>query len=267
MSTPPPCDWPINTDCCPDWDTYDPAVQANATTWATQILNSLTGYRYAQCPVTYRPCGPKCLTGFGYLSWPVNAPSTGSGFAWMTPYVDAGVWRNCGCSGGCSCRASQEVPFPTSVAAVTEVMIDGVVLAATNYRLDSYRGIPVLVRTDGEPWPECQDMDADPDEVGAFTITYQPGEVLPLAGQLAAGELACEFAKACVGGDCVLPQQLASMTRNGVEIQVSDPTELLAQGLTGVANVDLWIRSVNPYRRSQRSRVMSPDLAGPRFNV
>lgn len=267
VPAPGPCDWPIDTTCCPDWDTYPAGVQANATAWATSILDSLTGRRFSQCAVNYRPCGPRCQMGFGYFTWPVGAPANGAGYPWMTPFIDAGVWRNCGCAGGCSCKASQEVPFPEPVANVVSVLIDGVVLDASAYRLDKYRGTPVLVRTDGGAWPQCQDMDADPDEEGAFVIVYQPGETLPLAGRIAAGELACEFAKACTGGDCVLPQQLASMSRNGVEIQVADPTELLANGLTGVANVDLWIRSVNPYARAQRSRVYSPDLAGPRYSL
>lgn len=266
--TPPgPCDWPINTDCCPTWDSYPAELQDAATAWATQILDALTGRQFAQCPVNYRPCGPRCEFGSGYFTWPVGAPANGAGFPWMTPFIDAGVWRNCGCAGGCSCRASHEVPFPTPVAEVIEVNIDGVELDSSAYRLDIYRGAPVLVRTDGEPWPQCQDMDADADEAGAFVIVYRPGKMLPLAGEIAAGELACEFAKLCTGGDCVLPQQLASMSRNGVEIQVSDPTELLGQGLTGIANVDMWIRAVNPYRRAQPSRVYSPDLSGPRFTV
>lgn len=179
---------------------------------------------------------------------------------WMIPWIDNGVWRNCGCAGPCSCRAACEVPFPGPVASVTEVMVDGIIIPSTSYRMDTYRGTPTLVRTDGLCWPECQDMDADPDEAGAFTITYQPGELLPSAGQTAAGLLACEFAKACVGGDCVLPQQLASLTRNGVEVTVVDPATLLDNGLTGVANVDLWVRSVNPTGKRQRSRVLSSDL-------
>lgn len=263
-----PCDWPLNTTCCPDWDTADPDVQAAAEAWATEILDALSGRRFAQCPVNYRPCGPRCLTGFGYLTWPVGAPqSSGTGGPWMTPFIDSGIWRNCGCAGGCSCRASQEVPFPTPVAAVTEVMIDGVVLDPSAYRLDLYKGIPVLVRTDGDAWPQCQDMDADADELGAFTITYQPGDPLPVAGQIAAGLLACEFMKACQGGDCVLPGELASMTRNGVEVSMVDPTSFFDNGLTGIRQVDLWLRSVNPFGRSQRSRVRSSDLAGPRFTV
>jgi hypothetical protein len=183
----------------------------------------------------------------------------------MIPYVDAGIWRNCGCTGGCNCRARCEVPFSSAVARVVEVRIDGLLLDPTAYRLDSYRGTPVLVRTDGDCWPTCQDMELDADEVGAFVIVYQPGELLPVAGQIAAGLLACEFAKDCVGAACALPQQLQSLSRNGIEVQVVDPATFLESGLTGIANVDRWIRSVNPRARIGRSWVYSPDVPGARL--
>jgi len=266
-SMPGPCDWPIDTTCCPDWNSFDPAVRARATTLATFILDGLTGRQFSQCPVNYRPCGPKCAGGGGYMSWPVGTPGvSGGGGPWMIPYIDAGVWRNCGCTGGCSCAARCEVPFPSSVASVASVTVDGLELDVSAYRLDSWRGIPRLVRVDGECWPECQDMNVGPDEVGSFVIVYQPGRPLPVAGQIAAGEYACEIAKACVGADCALPQQVANMSRNGVDIQLVDPVETAENGLTGLANVDLWIRSVNPARRAQRSRVASVDTYRGRFS-
>ena len=259
------CGWSLNTSCCTDWDTYDAAVQDAATTWATEILDALTGRRFSQCPVTVRPCGPRCQGWGGYATWPVNSPAAyGAAGTWITPYIDGlGVWRNCHCSGGCSCSASHEVPLPTPVAEVTEVMIDGVILDSSAYRVDNNR---ILVRIDGDPWPECQDMDLANDAVGAFAVTYSPGEPLPAAGEIAAGELACEFAKACSGsGECQLPGQLASLSRQGVDVEMVDPTSFLENGLTGLANVDLWIRSVNPVRLAQRSRVYSSDVRRGRF--
>jgi hypothetical protein len=109
-------------------------------------------------------------------------------------------------------------------------------------------------------------MNVNAGEVGSFVITYQPGRPLPVAGQIAAGEFACEIAKACVGADCALPQQMASLSRNGVDIEVVDPTTVAEEGLTGLPNVDLWIRSVNPARRAQRSRVASVDTYRGRFS-
>jgi hypothetical protein len=55
--------------------------------------------------------------------------------------------------------------------------------------------------------------------------------------------------------------------RQGVEISLPDPTELLDSGLTGVADVDLWIRAVNPSRKTHRPRVWSPDLDYPRMRT
>jgi len=261
-----PCNWSVNTACVPGWDELDPAVQSAATSWATYILWALTGRQFGPCSVTVRPCGPRCGGPAGYLTYPVGpGGSSGAGMPWMIPWIDNGIWRNCGCTGGCTCSATCEVALPGPVAAVDEVKVGGLVLDPSAYRVDGYRGIPILVRTDGDCWPQCQDMDAADTEPDTFTITYQRGTAVPVAGEIAAGELAGEFAKACTGGDCMLPQQLASLSRNGVEVQVVDPGQLLENGLTGIANVDLWIRAVNPARKAQRSRVYSTDAAGARY--
>lgn len=267
LAAPPgPCVWPIDVSCCEGWDDFSPEVQLRATTLATFVLDALTGRQFAQCEVSYRPCGPKCAGGAGYMVWPVGvAPVATSPGPWMIPFVDAGTWRNCVCPGSCSCAARCEVPFPTSVASITQVTVDGLVINPDAYRLDSWRGIPRLVRTDGGCWPDCQDMDVEPDAEGSFVITYAPGRPLPVAGQIAAGVLACEFAKACAGGDCALPQQLSSLSRNGVEVTVSDPTQLADNGLTGLYDVDLFIRAVNPHNLAQRPRVASPDSRRGRF--
>lgn len=261
-----PCSWALDTTCVANWATVPPAVQTAATEWAVQILWALSGRQYGACSVTLRPCGPRCGNSFGYLAFPVSSGGNSGGMGpWMVPWIDAGIWRNCGCAGGCSCHAPCEIGLPGPVYAIDEVRVDGVVLDPSAYRVDLMRGISVLVRIDGECWPDCQDMEADIDEPGAFSVTYQRGKPVPRSGQIAAGELAGEFAKACQGADCVLPQQLASLSRNGIEVSVVDPTEFLDNGLTGIRNVDLWIRAVNPYRRPARSRVLSPDIAGPRW--
>lgn len=268
-ATPPieegPCNWTVDTSCCPDWATLPPQAQSNGIAWATYILWSLTGRRYGPCSVTVRPCGRRCEGWGGYMTYPVDSQSaTGFPGAWMTPFVDgSGTWRNCVCPGACSCEASCQVLLPGPVAVVDEVMVDGVVLDPSAYRLDNGN---ILVRIDGEEcWPECQDMDLANDAVGAFAVTYQRGVAVPRAGQIAAGELACEFAKACAGGECQLPGQLASLSRQGVDVQMVDPSTFLDEGLTGIANVDLWIRSVNPARLAQRPRVYSGDVNRPRF--
>lgn len=253
-----PCNWALDLSCCPDWSTFDPAVQSAATAWATYLLWALTGRQYGPCSRSVRPCGKRCEGFGGYMTWPVDQPvSGGAAGPWMVPFVDNGVWRNCGCAGTCTCRATCEVVLEGPVAVVDAVLIDGVVLDPSAYRLDNGN---ILVRTDGECWPECQDMNVGPDEVGAFTVTYQKGVPVPRAGQIAAGKLACQFAKACGGGDCVLPQELQSLSRNQIEVQVIDPSALPESVLTGIADVDRWVRAVNPANLGARPYVRSSDI-------
>lgn len=260
------CDWTLDTGCCADWESYPPEVQDRASVWAVSILDALTGRRFQQCPTTVRPCGPSCRGWSGYMTFPVGSPSAvGAWGAWMIPFVDgSGTWRNCACPGACSCEARHQILLPTPAAAVTEVMVDGVVLTPdVDYRVDSGRW---LVRLDGEPWPQCQDMELANNAPGAFAVTYNPGEELPAAGSIAAGELACQFAKLCTGAeDCQLPGQMARLTRLGVQVEMVDPTTFLQDGLTGLPGVDLWVRSVNPGRLTQRARVFSPDVKRARF--
>lgn len=263
MSTPVPgavCSWTLDTTCCTGWDDYTPEVQASAAAWATEILDALTGRRFAKCPVKVRPCGTRCGWFGGYLTFPVGAPSmSGAGNPWMIPYIGTGgVWRNCTCGGACSCRATCEAHLSGPVAAIDEVMIDGVVIDPSGYRLDNGS---ILVRTDGDCWPECQNLNVADTEDDTWSVTYRPGEALPASAAIAAAKLACEFAKACVGGEgCALPEQLVSLSRNGVEVQVADPQLLLDAGLTGVQEADLFIRAYNPGRLKSRPFVLSPDV-------
>lgn len=260
------CDWVLDTSCCPGWDDYSPEIQATATAWAVGILDGLTGRQFSQCPVLVRPCGKRCGWYGGYLTYPVDsAQASGLGAPWMVPYIGAGgVWRNCMCGGSCTCRARCEAHLSGPIAEIIEVKVDGLVIDPAAYRLDYDRG-PVLVRTDGECWPECQDMNLSDDEPDTFSVQYQPGVPLPLIGQIAAGELACQFAKACAGdGDCTLPRQLQSLSRNGVQVEIVDPNLLMENGLTGYPNVDLFVKTVNPRRLARGPRVLSPDIHPPR---
>ena len=108
-------------------------------------------------------------------------------------------------------------------------------------------------------------MNLSDDEPGTFSVQYRPGAPLPRIGQIAAGELACQFAKACAGdADCTLPGQLQSLSRNGVQVEIVDPNLLMENGLTGYPNVDLFVKTVNPRRLQRGPRVLSPDVHPPR---
>lgn len=254
---PGPCDWPLDVSCVPLWDTYTNEQRSRAISWATFILDALTGRQFAQCPITVRPCGPACSMAFGYQTYPAMAPVSGAPGTWMSPYVLNGVWRNCGCAGGCTCAPACRVHLGRPVASVVEVKVDGLVLDPSAYTLVGQW----LARTDGgECWPSCQDAATPDTEEGTFSVTFSPGRALPVAGQTAAGLLAGEFIKACAGGDCVLPPQIASLTRQGVDVEFVSPETVFSDGRTGIREVDLFITAVNPSGLRRRARVMSPDV-------
>ena len=262
LAAPGPCEWPIDVTCDAAWAGYSDAVKLRATTLAVFVLDALTGRQFAQCPVTVRPCGPACTSFSGYQTFPVSAPSSGVPGPWMTPFVSGGTWRNCVCPGGCDCAPECRVDLRVPVASVTEVRVNGVVLDPAAYELTGRW----LARVDGgECWPSCQDPSVPDTEDGTFSVVFSPGLALPVAGQIAAGALASEFARACNGAACGLPAQISSLTRQGVEVEFVDPVEAIGSGRTGIREVDLFVQAVNPKSLAQRPRVYSPDL--PRHPV
>lgn len=254
------CELPVDTSCCPDWATYTAPVRANAEAWAGYILWALTGRQFGVCEVTVRPCYKRC-TPRSYETYGVWMDSPyGGGRSWI-PYLDSGEWRNCGCCGICCCGASCEIWLPGPVVAITEVAISGVAVDPLTYRVDDAE---LLVRQGGECWPECQDFDVAAGGTGSLSVTYTRGRALPVAGQLAAGRLACEFAKACVGADCAIPQEVVSVSRGGVQFELVNPTDSFQNGLTGIAEVDRFITAVNPNQLMAPPEVYSLDVFTPR---
>lgn len=255
--TPPCADWPITWIC--DVSAASPAVTGLAVTLATSVLWSLTGMRFGVCEVTTRPCRDDCYSEPFYTSlvpW-TDVPSGSFGYPY--PALIGGSWFNLGCgscNGMCSCSTVPEVRLPAPVYQVTEVKIDGVALPVTSYRLDNNR---LLVRTDGELWPICNDLNLEDTEPGTWSITAQYGEPIPSGASLAMGQLACEIIRSASGEDCALPPGVTQLIRQGVTIQYPDVGELFGLGRTGLYLVDMFVSTWNPYNLRQRSRVYSVD--------
>ena len=261
MAEPPaPCGWEPNYLCCDSWVTVSgSALGPQATEYATLVLWAATGRQYGLCDVTVRPCGRQCT----------NCPS---GFYWdsgsWVPYIFNGEWRNCWCgvgAGCCTCDPACQVYLPGPVAEVVSVTVDGTSLPASGgayFVLDEQW----LVRVDGTAcWPQCADQSLYPGDANAFEVTYRRGRAVPPALLSAAGSLACEYIKACQGGDCRLPSRVSSIARQGVNISMVDVNELLRFGLTGLKEVDEVIRALNPSGLKGRTRFYSPDLQVPRM--
>lgn len=257
-----PCEpWPIEP-CCelPD----DQALVERWQRVATRLLFMLSGRRWGpSCPLTVRPCKRACMDSFPWLtvSWGAAGP-------WV-PYIGAdGVWRNasvCGCASDCSCTELCEVKLEGPVHDIVEVNVDGVVLTpGDDYRVDAPN---LLVRTDGECWPECQDMAAPAGTDATFTVTYRTGLPLDVDAIAAVSELTCHLLKGCAPGSCGCKanRNVSRVTRQGYEIEMADPTLIYSEGRTGLPLADLWLAAVNPYRLTSPSRVFSPDYKRPRM--
>jgi hypothetical protein len=246
-----PAAWPLNTTGCTGWDQINADVKTAATDVATEVMWALSGRRFGLTAVTVRPCRRSCPDGADF--WRLQPLLSELPFGWL-----AGSW--CGCTAQeCHCAPTLcEVGLAGPVNAVTEVKQDGTVVPATSYVVQDHRW---LVRVDGECWPDCQDFTAGEDAPGAFVVTYQRGVPVPPGGQWAAGQLACEIAKAMTNDrECRLPRRVQSVVRQGVQRTFLDPAQLAKDGMTGLPEVDQWLGAVNPHRLPRDSVVWSPDL-------
>lgn len=255
----PPCGWVADYSECSDTSVLTdlPAEdQERFEGLAVEYLWRWTGKALGVCDVVVRPCRQDCWEGQSTFFGSGPRPA-GSG-PW-TPVVINGAWYNVGCgicSDDCSCTDTPAIRLPGPVASVSQIRIDGVVLPPDSYRVDNQK---LLIRTDGDRWPVCQDMSAAPSETDTWEITYQRGLPVPVGGQIAAGLLALELAKAaCNDKSCALPQRVQTVTRQGVTVAVLDSFDDIDTGHTGIWLIDAWVASIT--KPPVRSRVYSPDV-------
>lgn len=199
-----PCSAWVTTEeidaCCNLPESSNPfeliaALEQSATS-ASQLLYSLSGRQFSGlCERKVRPCRTGCSCDWQVLS------------RGHIIYWGGDSWY---CEGSpCGCRSLSRVKLSGyPVREIVEVKIDGVVLAASEYRLDERR---YVTRMNGSKWPSCQYLDLVDTEAGTFSITYQYGQTPPQMAKDAAAQLACEIYKACAAangldvGECVLP--------------------------------------------------------------
>lgn len=233
-------------------DDIAPARVAELADVATEILFYLSGRRYAgECVATVRPSrrvmGDRrrpsswgtlgWYSGWGYCNGPLNLNEPNLGLM-------------CGCD---PIRSVTLGAYP--VTAITEVLIDGVVLSPSAYRLDGGRE---LVRTDGHTWPLHQDMNLNPPAVGTFTVEFTYGSGPGPAGVYACAEYARQLClRESQDGKCTLPERVQSIRRQGVDMVLLDPLDFIDNGRTGVPAVDSWLKAIT--RPAPRSGVYSPD--------
>lgn len=243
-------------DCCET--TASTAQKTRMLQSASEVLYALSGRQFGGlCQETIRPCaGGPSLPGFAWSRW---------SYPWV-PVLTGGIWLNigpaCGChiAYDCACKGIPQVNLGRGdVTQIFKVNIDGTDLSGSSYRLDEGR---FLVRTDGENWPCCQDLSKDIDETGTWYIELEYGRQPPQMGKEAAQKLACELVKACVGEDCALPARVTSVARQGVSFSILDPQDFLSEGRTGLYEVDLFLKAVNPNGLQRRATAWAPGISG-----
>jgi hypothetical protein len=255
-----PCSWPdVSQLCCADWATFSPTLQTQAMDWAKTILWAATGRQFGLCQLTVRPCGrycANCPAGYYY-----------DGYGAWVPYVWNGVWKNCWCGQDgafCSCDPACRVYLPGPVYSIISVSVDGAPLATGSgeyFVLDQQW----LIRSNTTAcWPMCADQNLQPGSSTAFEVTYLRGIAVPNVLAQATATTACEYARACLGAECRLPNRITSISRQGVTISMVDISEILKNGLTGIMEVDQVIMALNPFGVKGKTRFYTPDVQPPR---
>lgn len=260
----------------PGCGTLDEKLLLGAARVASELLYGMTGRQFAgriqaytrpnarPSNVDWRSWGQ--MGGFGwYGSWGTCSYAYGTGYG----AASLAAW------GAHNCQvAPPEVElggYP--VISVDTVLIDGVTIPPEEYRVDDYK---VLVRvrptassmpTEKTGWPVCQRLDLPDTEPGTFAVTFTYGTPPPAGGKEAAISLAAELALIWGGADdslIRLPQRITQVVRQGETLTIADKQDFLDKNRTGLPDVDMWIKSVNPAGMQRGAQVWSPDLGRAR---
>lgn len=251
-----------------DVDVNDAALAAQG------VLYALSGRQFAgECIGFVRPCRLGC--GWGSIGGGDGVDLALAGASWWF-----GGWGGLGGAGtiwgwwsdgasteaACGCDPLSEVKlngYP--ITGIKEVLINGDVIPADEYRLDRNRYLVRLRDSDGNRkfWPGCQDLSRPAGQDHTWSIEYYYGAPPPEIGKLACAELAVQFYLAMTGSeDCILPIGVTKVTRQGVTIERLVP--LFSAGrATGLVLTDAFLSSYNPAGLKRRPAIISPGY--PKF--
>jgi len=157
------------------------------------------------------------------------------------------------------------------VVSIDHVLIDGELIPAEEYELaaDFRTLVRILPTVDYDPtdrfgWPTSQRNDLPDTQPGTFSVYFRWGRNPPVSGRRAARRLAYEFALGSMGRPNALPARVTQTARQGVTTQVRDIIDYIAEGRTGIPEIDFFLRYQNPHGVTENATVWSPDLGRPR---
>jgi hypothetical protein len=255
---------------------FEQDVIDDALLTASEILYHLTYEQWpGPCENVVRPCAAYCtvdtirthaysLSSYGISSWPSNI-----GMNAETAIGLIGGCMSCGCRDvhQCGCWWVSQIELGQSpIVSVESVLIDGNLVDPDRYRVDDYRWLVYLPDPSGDDsrtgWPCCQRLDLATTEDGTFEVEFTVGGLPSRAGIRAAAVLACQFMLAWTpgnAGECKLPKRVTSLSRQQVSMNLTDPVQLFDKGLTGIAEVDLWVQAIRSERQNRRGAVVIPE--------
>lgn len=203
---------------------------------ASEILWTAWAYpTFGPCEVTIHPC------------------RRGPGFA-----PSAARRRSTLLYGGCSCCGCEAVILPGPVYDIVEVIIDGAVLAPSEYEL---HGGTHLVRPEST-WP----TGGGPASDQRFVVTYEMGVDIPVLARDATVELANYLWTArCENRDNRLSRAVTGVTTPGVSMSFSasgrrEAARAVEQFANALPLCQASIATYNPTGTGIRTAVWSPDL-------
>lgn len=252
----------------PDMSSLSDPNATLAAQSATDLLSLLSGNQFGVSTSTVRPqgCGRSCDPGppsqRAVVGWGLAFPLAAILGPWPLPGPAGGMAAQCGeCGGWWTAGFDLPAPVVWDDTHPITVTVDGTDLASDGTAwvlIDGRR----IVRIDGGTIPQCQDLRKATTETGTCQVTFSSGVPVPQAGVQAAISLTVELAKleGWVAGTCKLPQRVTTISRQGVTAVAIDPMTIIADGGTGLTDVDLFLSAVNPCKLRRRATIHTPGL-------
>lgn len=250
--------WCSRTDVTaphPDGPEFAPDLIDDAIAWSSDVLYGLTGERWP---------GPQVVEG----ARPLSDPHRG---CWVGAWVPDGLGGSHPSSRMhpplCEEWIRQQELEGRPIVSIEQVKIDGEIIDSTRYRLDDSRWLTAVRPTLEDHllwWPACQRLDLPDTEVGTWSVDYTWGASRPGAGKRASATLAWELLVSWMPDsddrpDCRLAATWTANTRAGTSQSRPAVKDLVASGLSGLPEVDLWLGSL---RFGQQQRPAAVRRAG-----
>ena len=220
---------------------------AEAVSAASFVLFNLSGRKYSGVHTTTEVYCQIGLDGQGHVYPSTLNPGGGGARVYPTLWDGQIINQIGGSCGTCGC------PHLIRLRGTPVLSVQALSVGARSFADDEITvyDYSYIAAGSGRCWSSCDDV----------TVTYTYGSPPPSMGKIAARAMANQYVWAMADDDrCALPQRVTQVSRQGMSWTLLDPQTFLSEGLTGIYQVDLFLRTVNPDKARMRARVFSPDI-------